>query len=124
MSHITLPDGRLLGTGDRIRVRGFIAAPEGTYSLAGMQPKLAGNLYDVTGEVMHLRGNHPIEPTSIGIFFKDTIQYGAMSTPLTKNECQSKHVGQQEYCLDYHPALSIEILFSAYGMPVTTSKEV
>lgn len=40
-------------------------------ALAGVQMKLGGTLKTVTGIVTHIRGDHPTNPTSIGVCIKD-----------------------------------------------------
>jgi hypothetical protein len=39
-------------------------------SLAGMQPKVTGDFIEVSGHVAHVRGDHPSEPTQVGIWLR------------------------------------------------------
>ncbi len=49
--------------GTRIRARWLRAKPLGTYSLAGMQLKMAVDQMDVTGLLVGVHGDDPVNPS-------------------------------------------------------------
>jgi hypothetical protein len=57
-----------LQKGDRVTAEWLETEP---VALAGVQMKLGGTTKTVTGVVTHIRGDHPTEPTSIGIAILD-----------------------------------------------------
>jgi hypothetical protein len=57
-----------LEKGDRVRARILQSKKFGTYSLAGVQNKIAVEERYVEGVVTHIRGDHPTNPTSIGVW--------------------------------------------------------
>lgn len=57
-----------LTKGDRVTAEWMETKP---VALAGVQMKLGGTLKTVTGTVTHIRGDHPTNPTSIGVCIKD-----------------------------------------------------
>ena len=108
MSWIVLPNGKRLGTGDRVHLKGFLAKPLGTYSIAGAQPKVTGNWIDALGEVRHVRGNHPSAPTRIWVNLKvddDTAPNGACEVV----DC-AKCGGIKEHSFELYEGLGIEFL--------------
>ena len=60
----------ILRKGDRIRAEWMEARPIGEWSLAGVQPKLNAVHRVVEGVITHIRGDHPTNPTSIGVWVK------------------------------------------------------
>jgi hypothetical protein len=57
-----------LTKGDRVTANWIETKP---VALAGVQMKLGGTTKSVSGVVTHIRGDHPINPTSIGVCIKD-----------------------------------------------------
>lgn len=64
-----MPD-RLIQYGDTIRAKWFKASPLGSFSLAGNFMKFNATSHDVSGTVRHIRGDHPTEPTIIGVWIE------------------------------------------------------
>ncbi len=56
--------------GMRVLIRAIVAQKMGTYSLAGVQMKLAAREVELTGRIAHVRGDHPTAPTSIGVWIE------------------------------------------------------
>ena len=54
--------------GDKVKAEWLETKP---VSLAGVQMKLSGTYKTVSGVVTHIRGDHPINPTSIGVCIMD-----------------------------------------------------
>jgi hypothetical protein len=54
--------------GSRVLVKFFEAQEPGTYSIAGVQPKVVGRFVEFTGTVRHIRGNHPTSPTEVRLW--------------------------------------------------------
>lgn len=77
--------------GDRIRARWFKPKPLGSYSIAGFQPKLVGDLIEVTGTVRHVRGDHPTHPTVVR-FYIDPDQEGLPTMRPPGCTCDKEHV--------------------------------
>lgn len=53
--------------GDTIRAEWFEPYIAG---IAGVQSKTTAHLMTISGEVRHVRGNHPTQPTAIGLFVR------------------------------------------------------
>lgn len=53
--------------GDTIRAEWFEPYIAG---IAGVQSKTAAHLMTISGEVMHVRGDHPTHPTAIRLFVR------------------------------------------------------
>lgn len=53
--------------GTRVQAR-WLRATDGC--VAGMQPKVAAREYVVCGVVTHVRGDHPIAPTTVGVWIR------------------------------------------------------
>ena len=56
--------------GMRIRFQVFQAQPIGTFSIAGVQPKLNVASFSGEGVVTDVRGDHPTHPTKIGVWVR------------------------------------------------------
>jgi hypothetical protein len=112
MSYIFLPDGRRIGTGDRIHAiasERFVAAPIGSFSLAGMQMKVSATRtepIDVIGTIIHVKGNHPTDPDRIWVYL--TVE--SENPPLAKEPCDSKHPGEMESVFEWASYIDITIL--------------
>ena len=59
-----------LENGNRVRVRLLQSKKFGTYSLAGVQSKITVKEKIVEGTVTHIRGDHPFNPTTVGVWIK------------------------------------------------------
>lgn len=59
-----------LNKGDRVRARWFVAQTEPPVALAGVQMKFQANEREVVGVITHIRGDHPTNPTSIGVWIQ------------------------------------------------------
>lgn len=59
-----------LRKGMRVRAEWLDAAPLGSFSLAGVQPKVSATAHTVEGVVTHIRGDHPTDPTSVGVWIQ------------------------------------------------------
>lgn len=59
-----------LTKGMRVHVKGFVQHQPGTYSLAGVQPKVQVSEVELTGTIAHVRGDAPTaeECKTIGIW--------------------------------------------------------
>jgi hypothetical protein len=57
-----------LTKGDRVTATWIDTEPK---SLSGVQMKLSGEFKTVTGVVTHIRCDHPINPTSVGVAIMD-----------------------------------------------------
>jgi hypothetical protein len=57
-----------LTKGDRVTATWIDAEPK---ALSGVQIKVSGEFKTVTGVVTHIRGDHPINPTSVGVAIMD-----------------------------------------------------
>lgn len=54
--------------GTRVRAKWLQTKPIGTFSLSGMQPKIACTLVELTGTCRHFRGDDPVAPTKVRIY--------------------------------------------------------
>lgn len=54
--------------GDKITAKVIKSKDYGTYSIAGIQDKIVVTEEIINGIITHIRGNDPINPTSIGIW--------------------------------------------------------
>ncbi len=61
-----------MNKGDKVRVQYFRALPLGEWSLAGAQPKLALEEVNFVGELRHIRGDDPDNPTQVGLWVSST----------------------------------------------------
>lgn len=61
---------RTLTKGMRVQAEIWKAVPPGTVALAGIQVKTQATLSIVEGEVTSIKGNHPTNPTSVGVWIK------------------------------------------------------
>jgi hypothetical protein len=59
-----------LTKGMRVRAHRLVAKKLGTYSVAGVQFKIAAVGQEVTGVVKHVRGDDPVNPTTIGVWIQ------------------------------------------------------
>lgn len=59
-----------LTKGMRVQAEVWAAQPQGTVSLAGVQPKLAATRRVVEGVVTHIRGDHPTQAIRVGVWVK------------------------------------------------------
>jgi hypothetical protein len=57
-----------LRKGARVRAEWLEASPPGGWSLAGVQRKLPATRRVVEGVVTRIRGDHPTEPSSVGVW--------------------------------------------------------
>lgn len=55
--------------GTRVKAR-FLKANNPLSSLAGMQPKVGCQQVEIEGRVEHIRGDAPVNPTSIGLWIR------------------------------------------------------
>lgn len=53
--------------GSRVRAEVFTANPIGTYSIAGVQPKVTATSRVIVGVVKDIRGDHPTNPTKVQV---------------------------------------------------------
>lgn len=60
---VTIPN-----KGDLVAFSWLEAKPLGSYSLAGAQMKIAASKGEIRGRVAHVRGDHPTEPTLVGVW--------------------------------------------------------
>jgi hypothetical protein len=54
-----------IAKGDRVDAQWFELAPLGSYSLAGYQTKFNAKPRSITGEVRHVRSDHPTNPVNV-----------------------------------------------------------
>lgn len=59
-----------LTKGMRVRAEWLEARPVGKVSLSGAQRKIGATKKIVDGVVTHIRGNHPVMPTSVGVWIR------------------------------------------------------
>jgi hypothetical protein len=57
-----------IAKGSRISASWFSANPIGTVSIAGVQAKTAASLVSVTGTVVHIRADDPVNPVTMVVF--------------------------------------------------------
>jgi hypothetical protein len=75
--------------GDRIRASWLAVKP---VCLAGVQPKLGGEVQTVTGVIRHIRCDDPMNPTEIRIYVDPDGEWtGSRVTPFGC-ECPTAHV--------------------------------
>lgn len=65
-----MSDTVVIAPGMRVRARYFNPRPLELTALSGMQPKLAAVERIIEGMVEKVRGNHPQNPTSVGVWIK------------------------------------------------------
>jgi len=112
MSYITTPDGVTFGTGSRIRAHAdskFLAHPIGSFSLSGMQRKVVASRFDpidVTGTVIHVKGNDPTNPSRVWVYLK----VESTEFPVATEECNTKHPGVMESVFEYFDHIKIDVL--------------
>lgn len=112
MSSITTSSGVTFGTGDRIRATAqshFIPKDIGTYSLAGMQPKMAGeyrSALDVVGTVIHVKGDSLENPTRCWVYLDVELSKHVLAV----EECGTKHPGVKESFFELTNFVKVELL--------------
>ncbi len=105
MSHIIAKGGQRIGTGDRIRVQGVIADQIGTFSIAGSFMKVTAKSFDVTGEVRHVRGDHPTAPITIGFFIAPEGEIDRAQHTVFCDKCQ-----KYETVIEFHDKVKFTVL--------------
>lgn|SRR6478609_1558476 len=80
-----------MNKGDRIRASWFEAKTSG-FSLAGAQTKFPAVRHELTGIVRHIRGDHPISPTSIRVYVDPDGDWKGSTINLIGCKCGHPHV--------------------------------
>lgn len=59
-----------LSKGTRVQVRRVVARPLGTVALSGFQLKTEARVEEFEGEILHIWGDKPVDPTKVTLQLK------------------------------------------------------
>ena len=91
MPTVTLPN-----KGDLVTLKGIEAKPA---ALSGMQMKFGATIFEITGHVAHVRGNHLTDPTSVGVWLTAdaSLKMSPEFDPHWCSKCGRNEVGPFDY---------------------------
>lgn len=78
--------------GSRVAVDFFRVDPPGTKAIAGCMMKTTGTRVAFTGTVAHVRGDHPVTPTTVVVFVTPDAGYDGPTVVPPGCSCGTAHV--------------------------------